>query len=223
MVAGSLLAGCGSSDSGIVLSFYTAADGAEQYAAAAQACTDQSGGKYRVEQRTLPKSANDQRLQLARRLAGNDRTLDLMTLDVVWTAEFAEAGWALPVPDDLSAKLRDGSVLEGPLATAEWLDPETEKKDQLYAVPLNSNTQLLWYRPDMVPTGQPLAGVVRTSVGGGLRSDRTQWRILGDGHQVPPQHPASRHICASLVRSCMCLSARHAPSISQQVKQSVGH
>ncbi|WP_374700630.1 extracellular solute-binding protein [Rhodococcus sp. BS-15] len=149
LVTSPLLAACGSSDSSVpVLSFYTAADGAEQYAAAAQVCSDASNGRYRVEQRTLPKSANDQRLQLARRLAGNDRTLDLMTLDVVWTAEFAEAGWALPVPADLSAKLRDGSTLEGPLATAEW-------QDQLYAVPLNSNTQLLWYRPDVVPDGAP--------------------------------------------------------------------
>lgn len=157
VVAGGLLAGCGSSDDGVVLSFYTAADGAEQYAAAAQACTEQSGGAYRVQQMTLPKSANDQRLQLARRLAGNDRSLDLMTLDVVWTAEFAEAGWALPVPDDLSAKLQDGSVLEGPLETARWLDPATGERTKLFAVPLNSNTQLLWYRPDLVPNGQPPA------------------------------------------------------------------
>ncbi|MDV8022100.1 ABC transporter substrate-binding protein [Rhodococcus sp. IEGM 1330] len=149
LVTSPLLAACGSSDSSVpVLSFYTAADGAEQYAAAAQVCSDASNGRYRVEQRTLPKSANDQRLQLARRLAGNDKTLDLMTLDVVWTAEFAEAGWALPVPENLSAQLRDGSTLEGPLATAEW-------QDQLYAVPLNSNTQLLWYRPDEVPGGVP--------------------------------------------------------------------
>ena len=149
LVASPLLAACGSSDSSTpVLSFYTAADGAEQYAAASQVCSDASGGRYTVEQRTLPKSANDQRLQLARRLAGNDDSLDLMTLDVVWTAEFAEAGWALPVPEDLAAELRDGRTLEGPLATAEW-------DDQLYAVPLNSNTQLLWYRPDLVPGGEP--------------------------------------------------------------------
>ena len=148
IVASPMLAACGSDDGGIVLSFYTAADGAEQYSAAAVACTAQANGRYKVEQRTLPKSANDQRLQLARRLAGNDKTLDLMTLDVVWTAEFAEAGWALPVPDDLAAKLKDGSTLEGPLATAEW-------DDKLYAVPLNSNTQLLWYRPDQVPAGVP--------------------------------------------------------------------
>lgn len=149
LVTSPLLAACGSSDSSIpVLSFYTAADGAEQYADAAAVCTEAAAGRYRVEQRTLPRSANDQRLQLARRLAGNDRTLDLMTLDVVWTAEFAEAGWALPVPEELSTRLRDGSTLEGPLATAEW-------QDQLYAVPLNSNTQLLWYRPDLVPGGEP--------------------------------------------------------------------
>nr|WP_229746064.1 extracellular solute-binding protein [Rhodococcus trifolii] len=157
IVASPLVAACGSSSDEVVLSFYTAADGAEQYAAAAAACTAQSGGEYKVEQRTLPKSANDQRLQLARRLAGNDKTLDLMTLDVVWTAEFAEAGWALPVPEDLETKLRDGSTLAGPLATAEWLDPQTEQKDKLFAVPLNSNTQLLWYRPDLVPNGTPPA------------------------------------------------------------------
>lgn len=149
LVASPLLAACGSSEGGApVLSFYTAADGAEQYAAAAQACTAASNGRYTVEQRTLPKSANDQRLQLARRLAGNDDSLDLMTLDVVWTAEFAEAGWALPVPEDLATSLRDGSTLEGPLETAEW-------EGELYAVPLNSNTQLLWYRPDLVPNGEP--------------------------------------------------------------------
>ncbi|MGL4304931.1 MAG: extracellular solute-binding protein [Mycobacteriaceae bacterium] len=139
-----LLSACDSASDGVVLNFYTAADGAQQYAAAAKECSAVSGGRYLIEQQTLPKSANDQRLQLARRLAGNDHTLDLMTLDVVWTAEFAEAGWALPVPDDLVAKLKDGSTLEGPLATASW-------KDKLFAVPLNSNTQLLWYRPDALP------------------------------------------------------------------------
>ena len=39
-----LLAACGSSEEGIVLSFYTAADGAEQYAEAAANCTAAAGG-----------------------------------------------------------------------------------------------------------------------------------------------------------------------------------
>ncbi|MCQ4119821.1 ABC transporter substrate-binding protein [Rhodococcus sp. FXJ9.536] len=142
-----LLAACGSSDSGTVLSFYTAADGAEQYAEAAANCTAAAGGRYTVEQRTLPKGADDQRLQLARRLTGNDTSLDIMTLDVVWTAEFAEAGWALPLPDDVAAEVTEGT-LEGPLESARW-------QDQLYAAPLNTNTQLLWYRKDLMPGGQP--------------------------------------------------------------------
>ncbi|WP_374101067.1 ABC transporter substrate-binding protein [Antrihabitans sp. YC2-6] len=147
VVSSPLLAACGSDESGTVLSFYTAADGAEQYAQAADVCTQAAGGRYKIEQRTLPKNADDQRLQLARRLTGNDRSLDLMTLDVVWTAEFAEAGWALPLPDDVAASVSEGT-LQGPLESAKW-------EDKLYAAPLNTNTQLLWYRKDLMPDGQP--------------------------------------------------------------------
>ncbi|WP_424809567.1 ABC transporter substrate-binding protein [Rhodococcus sp. 27YEA15] len=148
LLAAPLLTACGSDDGGgVVLSFYTAADGAEQYAQAAAVCTTDSGGRYRVEQKTLPKGADDQRLQLARRLTGNDSSLDLMTLDVVWTAEFAEAGWAVPLPEDVADEVSDGT-LAGPLASATW-------QDTLYAAPLNTNTQLLWYRKDLMPDGKP--------------------------------------------------------------------
>ena len=70
-----------------------------------------------------PRSADDQRLQLARRLSGNDRTLDVMALDVIWTAEFAEAGWALPLSDDPAGRAEADATtdtLPGPLATATW-------------------------------------------------------------------------------------------------------
>jgi len=147
VLVGAGLTACGNSSSGTVLSFYTAADGAEQYAQAAAVCTEQAQGRYTVEQRTLPKNADDQRLQLARRLTGGDASLDLMTLDVVWTAEFAEAGWALPLPPDIAADVTEGT-LRGPLESATW-------QDVLYAAPLNTNTQLLWYRQDLMPDGQP--------------------------------------------------------------------
>lgn len=147
VLALSSVAACGSESGGTVLSFYTAADGAEQYAAAAANCTAAAGGRYTIEQRTLPKGADDQRLQLARRLTGGDETLDLMTLDVVWTAEFAEAGWALPLPPDVAAAVSEGT-LAGPLESATW-------QGTLYAAPLNTNTQLLWYRKDLMPGGRP--------------------------------------------------------------------
>ncbi len=147
VLAAAGLTACGSDSSGTVLSFYTAADGAEQYAQAAAVCTEQAQGRYSVQQRTLPKNADDQRLQLARRLTGGDAGLDLMTLDVVWTAEFAEAGWALPLPPEIAADVTEGT-LQGPLESATW-------QDVLYAAPLNTNTQLLWYRKDLMPDGQP--------------------------------------------------------------------
>ncbi|MEE2034310.1 ABC transporter substrate-binding protein [Rhodococcus chondri] len=147
VLATSGLVGCGSDTDDRVLSFYTAADGAEQYAQAAANCTEDAAGRYVVEQRTLPKNADDQRLQLARRLTGDDKSLDLMTLDVVWTAEFAEAGWALPLPEDDAAAVSEGT-LAGPLESATW-------QDTLYAAPLNTNTQLLWYRKDLMPDGNP--------------------------------------------------------------------
>ena len=70
------------------------------FTAVAKRCNEQLGGRFTIQQVSLPKGADDQRLQLARRLTGNDKTLDVMALDVVWTAEFAEAGWALPLSDD---------------------------------------------------------------------------------------------------------------------------
>jgi multiple sugar transport system substrate-binding protein len=60
----------------------------------------------------------------------------------VWTAEFAEAGWIKPWPAAEAAKVREGT-LAGPLKTATY-------KAQLWAAPANTNTQLLWYRKDLV-------------------------------------------------------------------------
>jgi multiple sugar transport system substrate-binding protein len=92
----SAISACGPGDNGRVISFYTPASGAATFTAVAKRCTDQLGGRFTIQQFSLPRSSDDQRLQLARRLSANDRTVDLMALDVIWTAEFAEAGWALP-------------------------------------------------------------------------------------------------------------------------------
>ena len=68
--------------------------------------------------------------------------VDIMILDVIRTAEFAEAGWIRPWQGEAARAVSEG-VLEGPLATATY-------KDQLWAAPLTSNSQLLWYRKDLV-------------------------------------------------------------------------
>jgi multiple sugar transport system substrate-binding protein len=142
-----VVSACGSGGGGgIVINYYTPANEMNTFTAVAKRCNEQLGGRFKIQQVSLPKGADDQRLQLARRLTGNDTTLDVMALDVVWTAEFAEAGWALPLSDDPSGQAEADAktnTLPGPLETATW-------QDKLYAAPITTNTQLLWYRADLM-------------------------------------------------------------------------
>ena len=146
LTAASAVSACGSGSDSRTVSLYTPAGEAATFTAVAKRCNEELGGKFRIRQFSLPKGADDQRLQLARRLTGNDRTLDIMALDVVWTAEFAEAGWALPLSDDPAGQAESDAstdTLQGPLETAKW-------QGRLFAAPVTTNTQMLWYRPDLV-------------------------------------------------------------------------
>ncbi len=67
-----------------------------------------------------------------------------MGLDVTWETEFAQAGWLAPWTGADKATVSNGTLAPA-LATAEY-------KGQLWAAPDNSNTQLLWYRSDLVKT-----------------------------------------------------------------------
>lgn len=140
-----LAAACGSSAPPDVVTAYVPGNDAAAIEAVAVGCAD-TGNRITVVR--LPKDADGQRLQLARRLAGGDSSVDVFAMDVTWTAEFADAGWASPVPDGLAASLRK-ATLGGPLRTATWRRP-TDSAPRLYAAPTWSNTQLLWYRPDLL-------------------------------------------------------------------------
>lgn len=147
LTVGSAVTACGDAHDGIVISYYTPANEMATFTAVAEKCNEQLGGRFTIKQVSLPKGADDQRLQLARRLTGNDKSLDVMALDVVWTAEFAEAGWALPLSDDPAGQAESdatANTLPGPLETAKW-------QGKLYASPITTNTQLLWYRADLMP------------------------------------------------------------------------
>ncbi|MGW0504280.1 ABC transporter substrate-binding protein [Micromonospora sp. NPDC003241] len=106
-------------------------------------CNTQAGGRYRIDYRVLPREADEQRVQMVRRLAADDDGMDVLGLDVTWTQEFAGAKWVLEWTGQDRAEVEDGT-LEGPLATARY-------EDKLYGAPKNTNVQLLWYRKDLVP------------------------------------------------------------------------
>jgi multiple sugar transport system substrate-binding protein len=133
------LAGCGSDSTGTpTLTWYINPDNGGQ-ATLAQQCTEGSGGAYRITTQVLPNNASDQRDQLVRRLAAGDSSIDLMSLDPVFVAEFANAGYLMPITDQVDVDQLTADVLPAALEAAYW-------EDQLVAAPFWANTQLLWYR-----------------------------------------------------------------------------
>jgi multiple sugar transport system substrate-binding protein len=144
LAAALLLAACGggSSSGPANVNVWVFNEPSGSFKDAAKRCTDQSGGKYKITLNALSNQADAQRQSLVRRLAAKDSSIDIAGMDVVWTAEFAAAGWIKEWPENLAAQVRQGT-LPGPLATATY-------QGKLYAAPANSNTQLLWYRKDKV-------------------------------------------------------------------------
>ncbi|HEX6683380.1 MAG TPA: ABC transporter substrate-binding protein [Candidatus Limnocylindrales bacterium] len=144
LLAGALAApaaACASSSGeGIAINVYYAPE--NNFATVVDECTKAANGRYHINYQVLPRSADDQRVQLARRLAAGDTGMDVMALDVTWTPEFASAEWILEWTGDDKAAAEAGT-LAGPLRTATF-------NGKLYAAPKNTNTELLWYRKDLV-------------------------------------------------------------------------
>jgi multiple sugar transport system substrate-binding protein len=89
----------------------------------------------------LPESADQQRNQLITRAQSKSAECDVIGIDVIWTAEFANEGWV----KDLS------QVVEQRKAEFIASTLETGKYDGKYwALPHNSNAALLYYRTDAV-------------------------------------------------------------------------
>jgi multiple sugar transport system substrate-binding protein len=143
----SLLAACGGGGGGgggaTTLNWYIFHEPSGSFQSAAAKCSAASGGAYNIKLQELPAAADGQRSQLVRRSAAKDSSLDILGLDVVWEAEFAEAGWIENWTGERRRQVEQ-DVVRAALDTATW-------KDQLVAAPFNSNTQLLWYRKDLVP------------------------------------------------------------------------
>ena len=147
VVATLAIAGCGFEEeggagSGTTITFYAFNEPGGAFEKAINDCSKQSDGRYAIEYNRLPTDADQQRELVARRLAAEDSDIDIIGMDVIWTAEFAEAEWILPWDGARADRAREGR-LDGPLRTAEY-------NNQLWAAPFTTNTQLLWYRKDRI-------------------------------------------------------------------------
>ncbi|HEY1619776.1 MAG TPA: ABC transporter substrate-binding protein [Streptosporangiaceae bacterium] len=104
----------------------------------------------------LPDDSDEQHAQLAQNLQARSDVYDVMSLDVIWTAEFAASGWISPISPQAAPV---SSFLRPAVATATY-------EGKLWAVPFTSNAGLLYYRKDLVPappaTWAQLASDART-------------------------------------------------------------
>ena len=130
--------------SGTELSFFIFNEPSGAYQEAAAKCSEESNGEYTISFEFLPAQADAQREQLVRRLGAEDDSIDIIGMDVIWTAEFANAGWIQPWEEPRDAQQVTDGVFDSVVESASF-------EGELYAAPFTSNTQLLWYRKDRVP------------------------------------------------------------------------
>jgi multiple sugar transport system substrate-binding protein len=136
------LAACSSGPAGTVVNVYGGTSDTNFDKIIAD-CNKQAAGRYTIVGNLLPSDADGQRDQFVRRLAAKDAGMDLLGMDVTWTAEFAEAGWIRPLTaQQVAAANQD--TLQPPIKTTQW-------KGQQFSVPKHTNVQLLWYRKSLVP------------------------------------------------------------------------
>lgn len=89
-----------------------------------------------------PSSSTEVHQQLVQQLARKSGAPDLFTQDIIWIAEFAEAGWALPLDSYFSAddmKAYFPGIVQGCM----W-------KGQLTAMPWFVDSGMLFYRKDIL-------------------------------------------------------------------------
>lgn len=91
----------------------------------------------------LAGEADAQRETLVQSLQAGNSDYDVMALDVVWTADFAANQWLAPLTGDLEVDTAD--LLPATVESATY-------NDMLYALPQNTNGQLLFRNAELAPT-----------------------------------------------------------------------
>lgn len=134
-VALTTLTACGSESGAQTLTWYVNPDGEATNRATAELCSTDG---YDIDVQLLPTDASQQRVQAARRLAAEDTGTDLISLDVVFVPEFANAGFLAEIPPEYTEQATGPDVVGGIADTVQW-------NDKVYAIPQWANTQIMWY------------------------------------------------------------------------------
>ncbi len=105
---------------------------------------NKSQSKIEVTYRELPppSSSTEVHQQLVQSLGRGDGSVDVFTQDVIWIAEFANAGWALPLDSYFDASAR-ADYFPGLIQACTW-------NGKLTALPWYVDSGMLYYRKDLL-------------------------------------------------------------------------
>ena len=95
-----------------------------------------------IKREIAPHSSTAYHDLLTQKLRNRDVSLDLFFMDVIWPAEFAAAGWALPLDDYFSPDERE-KFLPATIASGMY-------RHHIYGVPSRIDSGMLYYRKDLL-------------------------------------------------------------------------
>jgi multiple sugar transport system substrate-binding protein len=93
-----------------------------------------------VKFQAMPANTDTQHDAYVTYLSARASDIDLYSLDVIWTAEFARAGWIVELPGGF---VPEDEFLAGPVQSVTW-------KGGVYAVPWFTDAGVLYYRKDLL-------------------------------------------------------------------------
>ena len=95
-----------------------------------------------IKREIAPASSTAYHDLLTQKLKNRDPSMDLFLMDVIWPAEFAAAGWALPIDDQFSP-FEQAKFLAGPIQAGIY-------QGHIYGVPSRIDSGMLYYRIDLL-------------------------------------------------------------------------
>ncbi|HSD43172.1 MAG TPA: ABC transporter substrate-binding protein [Burkholderiales bacterium] len=96
----------------------------------------------RVRRDALPASSDEQHLFYAINLQARSREFDVLALDAIWVAEFAQAGWLRDLTHLLPPE-HGADLFPGPRESVTW-------RERIHALPWFADAGLLYYRKDLL-------------------------------------------------------------------------
>jgi multiple sugar transport system substrate-binding protein len=141
---------------------------------------NQSQGRVHVSYVELPppSASTEVHQLLVQQLARRNGSPDVFTQDVIWIAEFAGAGWALPLDQELGADVRQ-QYFPGVVQACTW-------GGKLTALPWFIDSGMLYYRTDLLgSTPPPETWEQLVSIATDMqKSNRARFGFLWQGKQA---------------------------------------